>query len=549
MVIHANLYFVSIASNLSQNFVNNGLFVDFDVPNPSTFVFMHTTVAEVDMVIRGLKNKGTGVADLSPATLKNNKEIFSPHLSFLYNYSIEKETFPNLLKIACVIPGYKAGPRDLIDNYRPISNLPIVSKIFEKLTLLRLLSFVNRFKLLSDSQYGFRQGRSITQAAIRLTAFIPQTLRYRAYCACFFLDLRKAFDTVDHEILLKKLYNDGFRGPVHKYLQSYLSNRRQYVRVGDFKSEELVITKGVPQGFLLGPLLFCLYINDIVQAVSEEVVLFADDAAFLLSASSLPLLYSKIQKLFSDLSNYLKVNKLIPNLKKSKLMFFSRSHVKFQKLQFDNDEIEWVNEFKYLGLTLTSSMCFGPHIDKICSRLSQYTGVFYNLNKTLPRNVLLLLYNSFILPHLILHIEVWGSSPNVHLNKLVVKQNKLLRSLLGVELVNGIPVMHTADMYRTLSILTIRNLYKMNMFRFLMMMLRGDLPYFYNALMRPLEIAHNYNTRSLAFRHPLITRETERRSIVHQLVILHEAVSPEVYRDKSLRVALTHFKKTLLESQ
>ena len=104
-------------------------------------------------------------------------------------------------------------------------------------------------------------------------------------------------------------------------------------------------------------------------------------------------------------------------------------------------------------------------------------------------------------------------------------------------------------MYKTLNTLTVRNLYKLNMFRFLMMMLRGDLPYFYNALMRPLEIAHIYNTRALTFRHPLITRETERRSIVHQLVLLHEAVSPEIYMDKSLRVALTHFKKALLESQ
>ena len=154
---------------------------------------------------------------------------------------------------------------------------------------------------------------------------------------------------------------------------------------------------------------------------------------FFVSATSLQELYAKIKKMFDHLSSYLHKNKLIPNLKKSKLMMFSsRPSGPVEGITFNGEIIEWVKEYKYLGLTLTSSMSFGPHIDKVCTKISQFTGVFYHLNKFLPRVVLLWLYNAFSQPHLILHVELWGAAPNWHINKLIIKQNKLLRSILGV---------------------------------------------------------------------------------------------------------------------
>ena len=260
---------------------------------------------------------------------------------------------------------------------------------------------------------------------------------------------------------------------------SYLSNRKQLVQVGAFKSRELLITKGVPQGSLLGPLLFSLYINDIVLAVDAETVLFADDVAFFLSAPSLSQLYDRINLLFRILSRYLKMNMLVPNLRKSKLMLFSRNPSNLPDIRFDNEIIERVKEYKYLGLILTSSMSFGPHIDKVCTQVSQYIGIFYHLSKSIPRKILMLLYNSFILPHLSLHIEIWGAAPNWHINRLTVKQNKLLRALLGVVILNGIPTVPTIDMYNTLKILTIRNVYKLFLFKFFLQMKRGYLPYFF----------------------------------------------------------------------
>ena len=499
-----------------------------------------------------MKNKGSGLNDISVVSLKINALTFAVHIVFLYNLSIDKVTFPNHMKIACVAPGHKSGSRDSVDNYRPISNLPILSKIFEKLTLKRLTSFVNRFQLLCDEQYGFRQCRSITQACIRLTSFITKAYHLKVYSACFFLDLRKAFDTIDHPILFVKLFNYGFRGPIHTYLKSYLSNRKQYVMVGDNKSNELDITKGVPQGSLIGPLLFLLYINDIVKAVDPEVevVLFADDAAFFVAAASLELLYGKLRLLFDNLSTYLSQNKLIPNLKKSKLMMFSSRPCRhLEDIQFDEEIIEWVKEYKYLGLTLTSSMSYGIHIDRICTKLSQYTGIFYHLNKCLPREVLLLLYNAFALPHLILHLEVWGAAPGWYLNKVVVRQNKLLRSILGVTTENGIPNMHTGEMYRTLNVLTLKNLYKLYLFKFMVLMKRGLLPFFYNLLLRPLEIDHEYNTRSNSLRHPRLTSEIERRAVTHQIILLNETLPSDFNMRDPIHVMFRKYKRYLLSTQ
>ena len=550
MVNYANAYFVSIANNLTVNLVYMEPML-FGEPNPHSFAFMPTNEREVANVIRSLKNKGNGINDIGIVTLKNNNYVFSQHISSLYNLSIDRDTFPDSLKVACVVPGHKKGPKDEIDNFRPISNLPLVSKVFEKLTLNRLISFLNTYNLLADAQYGFRQGRSTTQAAVRLTTFITTSFSEKKYGICFFLDLRKAFDIVDHSILKSKLYHCGFRGKIYNYLSSYIANRRQFVQIGDYKSEEMAITKGVPQGSLMGPLLFNIYINDIVEAAGVDSVLFADDAAFFVSAVTLPELYEKIQILFDKLSEYLRRNKLIPNLGKSKLMMFSNRFTGvLPDFMFDGVAIEWVRDFKYLGLTLTNNMCFGLHINNICTQISQYTGIFHYLNKSLPLSILKLLYNAFILPHLILHIEIWGAAPNTHLDKVQVKQNKLLRAILGVQTVDYIPEDPTSEMYRSTNFLNVRNLFKFYLFKFLANIVQGQIPYFYDRLLRPLELQHRYGTRHHAFRQPFITNEVVRRSMSPQLVSLFNSLPPQIdVYTVSTSKALRMYKQVLRSNQ
>ena len=454
--------------------------------------------------------------------------------------------------MAKVVPGHKSGQEDLIDNFRPISNLPVLSKVFEKLSHNRVMSFIERYHLLSESQFGFRKGKSTTHAALKLISKIVQAYHVKEYAACFYLDLRKAFDIIDHNILLNKMDHMGFRGHSSQYFRSYLTGRKQYTQVGDYKSNERPITQGVPQGSILGPVLFCLFINDIACAVDVEVVLFADDAAFIITATTLEELYGKIMKLFSDLSQYLKVNKLIPNLNKSKLMYFdSRPVPNLRKLSFNGQEIEWVDEYKYLGLTMTSKMSFSIHINNVVSRVSRFIGTFFCLRKVVPKTVLIMLYFSFVLPHILLHIEIWGAAPAVHISKLNVKINMLLRSIVGVRFVEGRPTLDTTTMYNQLGILKLKNLFKLRIYGLLVSLLNGSRPELFEVLLAQYLTLHNYATRNRAFRMPLVSCEVERQAVSYQLINLYNNIPVQFCNTdgNSYQSLVISFKKHLFSIQ
>ena len=362
----ANDFFVNIAATLTRTLPDAAEFSCLAPPVMVSCYFYPASLDEVIRVIKGLKNKGSKILDICPLILKENLILFSNHFMVLYNISLVKAVFPDLLKIARINPAHKSGPLDVIDNYRPISSLPVFSKIFERLTLDRIENFISRHNILTPCQFGFRRGRSTTLAVVKLVSHIVQAYHQKLYSACFFLDLRKAFDTVNHGLLIKKLEHYGFRGQCSEYLKSYYENRKQYVQLNEHRSSSMSISNGVAQGSILGPLCFSLYINDMPLAVREEVILFADDAAFIVVSHTLAGLYKKIWELFSDLTNYLCMNKLIPNSGKSKLMMFkSRQTVVLPSFSFGGEEIEWVNEYKYLGITLTNNLNFTKHIDNI----------------------------------------------------------------------------------------------------------------------------------------------------------------------------------------
>ena len=410
-----------------------------------------------------LKNKGSKVLDIHPSILKGNIFVFSNHFVLLYNMSKAKSVFPNTLKIARVSLAYKSGQVDSIDNYRPISSLPIFSKIFEKLTLKRMLSFISRQQILTPVQFGFRNGFSTSHAVIKLVSHIVQAYHEKVYCACFFLDLRKAFDTVNHTLLIRKLEHYGFRGQFSSYMRSYYNGRKQYVQADGHNSSLKSISCGVPQGSILGPLCFSLFINDMPLAVREKMVLFADDAAFIITCNTLDGLYQKIRTLFSDLSLYLNMNKLVPNSCKSKLMMCkSRPVQELPRLSFAGEDIEWVSEFKYLGITLTNNMSYCKHIDNVSLKVSRMPGTFTCLRTFVPRSILLKLFHALVYPHLTNHVVVWGSSPPSHLIKLTVRINNLLRTILGVAWANGRPLMHNKVLYRQLGLLNFDSIFKFN---------------------------------------------------------------------------------------
>ena len=229
-------------------------------------------------------------------------------------------------------------------------------------------------------------------------------------------------------------------------------------------------------------------------------------------------------------------------------MFTSRPTPNLPVILFEGKEIEWVSEFKYLGLTITRNLNFSTHINKISLNLSRITGSFMNLRSFIPRQILLKLFYALAYPHIQNHIVIWGASPASHLKTLSVRMNNMLRVIQRVTRVNGRPTISNNDLYKQLGILNLTSIFRYNLFKFLRLLIDGKLPEFWNILMSEYVAPHSYNTRQHMFRHPALVCEIERRALSHQLILLYESI-PRHFLDLNFNASLKMFKQSLLDIQ
>ena len=332
-----NRYFVSVGQTLDANQAPTSVNpINFLQPNPCSMVFNHIEETEVATIINSFKNSSPGCDGIPATIVKRTINLHNKTLTHNINHAFYNGVFPKELKMTKVIPVYKSGSTMELNNYRPISVLNTFSKVFERLMDDRLTKFLDKYNVLYQNQFGFGQRHSTHHALIASVDKITKSLDNGDIVIGVFLDLKKAFDTVNNKILLKRLYHYGIRRNLNKWFESYLADRSQYVLFNGKTFDTRNVNYGVPQGSILGPLLFILYINDLSN-VSDILlyVLFADDTNVFLNGKDIKIILNTMQLEPTKLYNWLLANKLTLNISKTHFMVFHRAKHKNFKINID----------------------------------------------------------------------------------------------------------------------------------------------------------------------------------------------------------------------
>ena len=494
-----NLYFNSIGPSLASKICppQNISFRDYLGGNrKNQLVFKEVTQKDVDTIIRNLPNKSSrGVDNMSVKFVRAIRCVLVPPLTKIINQTLKTGIFPNKLKIAKIIPIHKGDDPKLVENYRPISVLPAISKIFEKVISIQITNHFVTNKLFYGSQYGFRKDHSTELAVIENIDKIAGLIEDRKFPLNIFLDLSKAFDTLDHDILLNKLYYYGIRDQAYDLCKSYLTNRQQFVRFHETDSSMLPIETGVPQGSILGPLFFLIYLNDFDKSSSMfKFIIYADDttlfsSVFTEGATNIKSMQSKINKELKNVNNWLKVNRLSLNVKKTKFMIFHtpQRQPPLLDISIESNLITQVDSFDYLGIKIDKCLSWKAHTEKIGKKISKVTGVMNRLKHFVPSKTLLLLYNSLVFPHLIYGILLWGHKSN----KIQKLQRKSVRTVAKAKY-NSDPI----PLMKKFNILKVQDILKLQEYKICYKLAKKSLPeYFKSYTFERHSDVHDYETR------------------------------------------------------
>ena len=363
-------------------------------------------------------NKANGPDGISAFMLKSTASSIASPLAKLFSCSILTGKFPTIWKIASIVPIPKSGHKNDPSNYRPISLLSIVSKLLEKIVYSRLWEDLVHGSSISECQWGFQKHKSTTTALLSTTHEWFQLMDRKLDVMCVFFDYKKAFDSVPHRRLMERLLHIGVQPLILSWLCSYLSNRQQYVRVNGENSRSTVVRSGVPQGSVLGPLLFLLYINDITNLhlfKNAKLTLYADDM-LLYKPITCSTSYDEIQQDVNQLSQWSDENMLSFNTNKCKCLLLSnKSNRDPPPIILNSEVLESVQQYKYLGVILSRNLCWSPHIQYICRKARKVLGIIYRMvsTNTSYGSTILKLYVALVRPHLEYAAQVW----NPHLTK------------------------------------------------------------------------------------------------------------------------------------
>ena len=360
-------------------------------------------------------------------------------MAYIINLTLKQGIFPDSLKIAKVIPIFKQGSRSSCGNYQPISVLSALSKIFERCILNQLIFYCLTENILVSNQYGFRSGYNTTDCLVDLIDEISKAFHEEKYAVSIFLDLSKAFDTVNHSILLSKLDLYGIRGNENQWFRSYLRNRKQKVSVNGVESNFLLVNSGVPQGSILGPFLFLIYINDFGKATNYfSLRLFADATSFNATGKDLGVLLQRINSELPAIHEWLCSNRLTLNLSETKyLVFHPRQKINsnlYPPLKLADQYLEQSYSIKYLGLIIDCFLSWHEHMYHISSKIGKSVNIMAKLKPHVTSQSLISIYHALVYSYLTYDCVLSGNNYEAPLSQLVRLQNKAVRIINNVPL-------------------------------------------------------------------------------------------------------------------
>ena len=365
-----NQYFSNVAVRLDEEIPTTGIpthMQSMGEPRTNSMRFFPVTPEEVQSLINGLKIVKSNVDSMPVTIFKKVSHLLIIPLSKLINLCFMNGIFPDELKIARITPVFKKGDKSDPTNYRPISSLPYLSKLFERAIYNRIVSFTKKYSIISKFQFGFQKQKTTSDALIELSENIYKSFDENLDHFCLSLDLKKAFDTVNHEILFEKLNFYGIRGNVLKLIKNYFSNRQQYVQVDGVISSKLGISVGVPQGSIIGPLAFLLYVNDVTNVCNNtKCLLFADDTMLSYSQQKTNEISRNFNEDILGVIDWMKANRLTINFSKTNLIHFylgPNPLTAIDSMDVCNENLEFRDYCDYLGIRIDNKLGFRKQIE------------------------------------------------------------------------------------------------------------------------------------------------------------------------------------------
>ena len=491
-----NKYFVNVGPNLANLIPrSNKKCESFLSGNYPILKENPLTDDELKNAFIALKsNKSPGFDEISPDVIKFVVHAVIKPFKYICNLSLKNGVFPETLKVAKVTPIFKSGEEELVNNYRPISVLSCFSKIFERVMYNRLYSFLVENDILYNKQFGFQKEHSTEHAVLQLTNQILQSFNQDKFTIGVFIDLSKAFDTVDHNILLKKLSFYGVRNNNLKWFKSYLSNRKQFISTDEGNTDMETITCGVPQGSILGPLLFLIFVNDLTQATSLDPIMFADDTNLFYSNKDITTLFEVVNKELVNINTWFQANKLSLNANKTKYVLFHKSRSKknipadLPMLKISETEIKREHSLKFLGVMVDENLTWKDHIDLLENKISKNVGVLYKASKLLNTKCLKNIYFALIHSYINYANITWASSCKTGLKNILLKQKQAMRIIFHKDRLT-----HTRPLMKKMKAL---NVYQINLYKitsFMYQVKSGTIPKIFNNDFSTVD--HSYSTR------------------------------------------------------